>query len=103
MAVRMEKGYTAALHIARLHAVACDPAERLPVVRLRLHQLMKTRGVSAYALSKATGLTYPSAYRLSRPGGAFGRLHADTLDSLCAFFGVQPGALLVWVPAKRRR
>jgi putative transcriptional regulator len=66
------------------------------VVRLRVHELMARRGITAYALSRGAQLSYPSAYRLSRPGGRFGRLNADTLDRLCAFFQVQPGALLEW-------
>jgi DNA-binding Xre family transcriptional regulator len=57
---------------------------------------MKARRISAYALCKGTTLSYPSAYRLSRPGGRFGRLNADTLDRLCGFFKVQPGALIEW-------
>jgi DNA-binding Xre family transcriptional regulator len=68
------------------------------MVRLRVHEIMKARHISAYALSKGTNLSYPSAYRLSRAGGAFGRLHAETLDSLCVFFDLQPGSLLKWVP-----
>lgn len=68
------------------------------MVRLRIHEIMKARQISAYALSKGTTLSYPSAYRLSRSGGAFGRLHAGTLDELCRFFRLQPGALLKWVP-----
>jgi DNA-binding Xre family transcriptional regulator len=71
------------------------------MVRLQVHELMTTRGISAYKLCKGTALAYPSAYRLSRPEGRFGRLHADTLDQLCQFFHVQPGKLLQWVPAKR--
>ncbi len=71
------------------------------MVRLRIHQLMKTRGVSAYALSKGANLSYPTAYRLSRPGATFGRLHSETLDALCRFFKVQPGKLLEWVPSRR--
>jgi hypothetical protein len=46
-------------------------------------------------------LSYPSAYRLSHPEGRFGRLNADTLDRLCTFFRVQPGALLEWSPDDR--
>jgi DNA-binding Xre family transcriptional regulator len=69
------------------------------MVRLRVHELMATRGISAYKLCQGTELTYPSAYRLSRAGGRFGRLHADTLEQLCRFFQVQPGKLLQWVPA----
>jgi DNA-binding Xre family transcriptional regulator len=68
------------------------------MVRLRIHQIMKARGISAYALSKGTSLSYPSAYRLSRAGGVFGRLHSETLDTLCGFFHLQPGKLLEWVP-----
>lgn len=68
------------------------------MVRLRIHAIMKKRGITAYALSKGTDLSYPSAYRLSRAGGAFGRLHAETLDILCHFFHLQPGKLLEWVP-----
>ena len=68
------------------------------MVRLTLHQLMRERGISAYALSRGTGLSYPSAYRMSRPTGTFGRLHADTLERLCEFFQLQPGELLHWTP-----
>ena len=68
------------------------------MVRLLVDKLMKDRGITAYALSRATNLSYPSAYRLSRPGGAFGRLHSETLDRLCYFFQVQPGKLIQWVP-----
>ena len=70
------------------------------MVRLTVHQLMARRGITAYALSRGAQLSYPSAYRLSRPGGRFGRLHADTLDRLCTFFKVAPGALLEWSPSK---
>lgn len=66
------------------------------MVLLRVHELMAARGITAYSLSQGTDLTYPSAYRLSRAGGRFGRLHAETLDELCRFFKVQPGRLLRW-------
>jgi DNA-binding Xre family transcriptional regulator len=72
------------------------------MVRLTVHDLMARRGITAYALSRGAGLSYPSAYRLSRGRGSFGRLHADTLDRLCTFFEVQPGELLEWIPVKRR-
>jgi DNA-binding Xre family transcriptional regulator len=71
------------------------------MVRLTLHRLMRQRGITAYALSRGAGLSYPSAYRLSRPAGTFGRLHADTLERLCDFFGVQPGELLHWTAGRR--
>jgi DNA-binding Xre family transcriptional regulator len=68
------------------------------MVRLRIHQIMKARHISAYALSKGTTLSYPSAYRLSRKEGEFGRMHAETLNALCGFFHLQPGALIQWIP-----
>jgi DNA-binding Xre family transcriptional regulator len=71
------------------------------MVRLRIHQLMAERGITAYALSRGAQISYPSAYRLSRPGGRFGRMHADTLDRLCRFFAVQPGELMEWLPRRR--
>ena len=43
------------------------------MVRLRVHKLMAERGITAYALSRGAGLPYPTAYRLSRSGGRFGR------------------------------
>jgi DNA-binding Xre family transcriptional regulator len=64
---------------------------------------MAQRGMTAYALSQGAQLSYPSAYRLSRAQGGFGRLHADTLDRLCAFFEVQPGELLQWTPGNGRK
>ena len=70
------------------------------MVRLKISELMAQRGISAYALSQGSILPYASAYRLSRAGGVFGRLHAETLDSLCEFFNVQPGKILEWIPAK---
>lgn len=68
------------------------------MVRMKLHAVMKSRNISAYALSQGTNLSYPSAYRLSRLEGKFGRLHAETLEELCRFFQLQPGSLIEWVP-----
>lgn len=70
------------------------------MVRLQIHELMAERGITAYALSKGAPMAYPSAHRLSRPHGRFGRMHADTLDSLCQFFNVQPGKILQWIPTR---
>ena len=70
------------------------------MVKLIVSELMETRGITAYALSRGANLSYPSAYRLSRRGGVFGRMHAETLDRLCVFFRVQPGKLMQWVPGR---
>lgn len=68
------------------------------MVRLRVADLMRGRGISAYRLSRGSGLAYPTAHRLSQPSGKFGRLEVDTLNRLCEFFHVQPGELIEWVP-----
>jgi DNA-binding Xre family transcriptional regulator len=97
VAISAHEEYSAALHTARLHTrVSAVISIRISMVRLKIHELMKARNITAYALSKATKISYPSAYRLSRSGGVFGRLHAETLDALCQFFDVQPGRLLQW-------
>ena len=75
-----------------------EQAREGPLVLLRVHEIMKTRKISAYALSRGASLSYPTAYRLSRPGGSFGRLHSETLNALCVYFELQPGELLHWVP-----
>jgi DNA-binding Xre family transcriptional regulator len=102
LARRATVGYSVGVHIARLYLYSRRGHHpKGPMVRLLVHEMMARRGISAYALSRGAELSYPSAYRLSRPGGSFGRLHADTLERLCRFFAVQPGALLEWVPPKR--
>lgn len=68
------------------------------MVRLHVLELMRARGISAYALSKGADLPYPTVYRLAHSDGHFGRLHAETLDRLCTYFEVQPGKLLTWLP-----
>jgi DNA-binding Xre family transcriptional regulator len=68
------------------------------MVRLRVADLMRARGLTPYAFGKAVGITYPTAYRLARPSGDFGRLERETINRLCEFFRVQPGELIEWVP-----
>ena len=68
------------------------------VIRFHLAAILKRKGWTPYRLSRETGLTVPTAYRLADPDIEFGRFTADTLDRLCAALGVQPGELLEWVP-----
>ncbi len=93
--------YCCAAYRKATHLSAVRSHPKGPMVRLRIDRLMARRGITAYALSRGAKLSYPSAYRMSRPGGRFGRLHADTLDRLCVFFKVQPGELLEWTPGRR--
>lgn len=72
------------------------------MVRLRVAELMRQRGWTAYRFSKESGFAVSMAYRLARTDGRFGRLDADVLDRLCSVFHVQPGELLEQVQEKRR-
>lgn len=73
------------------------------MVKLKVWKLLKDRGLTAYALAKGTTLTEPRAYRLANEDGEFERLEHDAINELCAFFDVQPGELLEYVPDKKRR
>jgi DNA-binding Xre family transcriptional regulator len=73
------------------------------MVKLKVAALLKERGLTAYALAKETALTEPRAYRLASEDGQFDRLEHDAINELCAFFKVQPGELLEWIPDKKRR
>ena len=72
------------------------------VIRFRLAAVLKRKGWTPYRLSRETGLTVPTAYRLADPDIEFGRFATDTLDRLCTALEVQPGELLEWVPDRRR-
>ena len=73
------------------------------MIRFHLSSVLKKKGWTPYRLSQETGLTVPTAYRLADPKLVFGRFTADTLDRLCAALDVQPGALLEYTPATRKR
>ena len=76
------------------------------MIRFHLAAILKQKGWTPYRLSRETGLTVPTAYRLADPDLAFGRFTADTLDRLCAALAVQPGELLSHTrngPARKRR
>ena len=66
---------------------------RQGVVRLRVRQLLKTRGLSPYALAKFTGLSLNSIYRLTRATGRFRLIRADTIERLCGALRVTPSEL----------
>ena len=68
------------------------------MLRLRVAEVMHARGLTAFALSKGSGLAYATAYRISRTSAGFGRLDVNTLNRLCEYFNVQPGELIEWVP-----
>ena len=73
------------------------------MVRLRVHELLEERGWTAYRLAQEAGFTISRAYRLAREDGQFASLPAETLDSLCEAFNVEPGELLERVKGSRRK
>jgi len=66
---------------------------RRGAVRLRVRQLLATRGLSPYALAKFTGLSLNSIYRLTSASGRFRLIRADTIERLCAALRVTPSEL----------
>lgn len=74
-AIRRGGAYCAVHLIARLDPRVTRASSRQTMVRLRVHEIMKARKVSASALSRGANLSYPTAHRLSQAGGTFGRLN----------------------------
>ena len=66
---------------------------RRGVIRLRLRQVLEARKLTAYALSKFTGLSLNTIYRLTRPSGRFRLIRADTIERLCGALRVTPNDL----------
>jgi DNA-binding Xre family transcriptional regulator len=77
-------------------AMACHllPRERR-VVRLRVAELLRQRGLKPYDLITGAGFSPHASYKLASENGRFERIGADTIDRLCAFFDVTPGELFV--------
>ena len=64
-------------------------------MRLRIDELLRKRGLTAYALAKASKgrISLPMAYRLLRRRGRFTTIKSEVLDALCDVFDVTPGEL----------
>ena len=66
---------------------------RKGVLRLRLRQILRERGLTGYALAKYTGLSLNTVYRLTRPSGRFDLIQSETIELLCAALRVTPTEL----------
>lgn len=66
---------------------------RRGLLRLRLRQLLDERKVSPYGLSKFTGLSLSTIYKLTRASGRFRLIRADTIERLCGALRVTPNDL----------
>jgi DNA-binding Xre family transcriptional regulator len=73
-------------------------------VRIMVPELLKRRGQSASDLMYGARIAQGTAYRLA--AGEAEAISFDVLGSLCAYFGVPIGEVLVYVPedgSKRKR
>jgi DNA-binding Xre family transcriptional regulator len=65
-------------------------------MRVRLPELLKTSGLSVYAVAKKSGgrTSMPALYRLKHADGYATFFDAAMLEALCDVFDVKPGQLL---------
>jgi putative transcriptional regulator len=67
------------------------------MIKSRLHILMHEKGIRSVAkLSKETGLSRPTLYRIYNDSGD--RVEYGTLNALCSYFHCSVGELLEFVP-----
>ena len=75
------------------------------MLRLRLVRLLKERGMTPYALAKASGISLSHVYALVKKHDV-GRISGGTIQALCRALRCQPGDLFEYredQPAPRRR
>ena len=65
-------------------------------ITLRVAELLKTKGWTAYRLAKEARISLTLAYRVAKPKARMSRFDHDTLEKLCVVFHCQPGDLLHW-------
>jgi hypothetical protein len=70
------------------------------MIRLRVAELLRVRGWTAYRLAREAHLPLATAYRLADPAYVPERLEVATLERLANIFKIGPGELLDRVPAK---
>jgi DNA-binding Xre family transcriptional regulator len=65
-------------------------------MRVRLPELLKSSGLTVYAVAKASGdrVSTTALYRLKRTNGRVRYFDNTLLEALCDVFGVEPGELL---------
>lgn len=66
------------------------------LMRLRLPELLEARGLSPYALAKASAgrISMSTAYRVVQKKGRLANFDAEMLDAICDVLGVKPAELL---------
>jgi len=71
------------------------------MLEVRIDQLLKARGRTFYWLSKETGVSHTTLWRLKK-GRALG-INFITLEKLCETLDCQPGDMFTFMKQKRQR
>jgi DNA-binding Xre family transcriptional regulator len=66
------------------------------VIKVKVPELLKQRGLNATDLMRKANIAYATAYRLSKGKGT--AISFDVLDALCKFFEVQVKDILEYTP-----
>lgn len=75
------------------------------LMRIRINELLASRGMTPYALAKASRgrISMSTAYRLKESEGRLETYAAEMLEAMCEIFEVGPGDLLERdTPSKRK-
>lgn len=72
-------------------------------MRLRIPELLKSRGITPYALAKRSAgrISLSTVYRLVERRGQLSTYSADLLNALCDVLDIKPGELFERDTAKR--
>lgn len=65
-------------------------------ITLRVAELLKAKGWTAYQLAKKAKISLTLAYRVARPHARFHRYDAETLEKLCLALDCDLSELLRW-------
>jgi DNA-binding Xre family transcriptional regulator len=68
------------------------------VIKVKVPELLKQRGLNATDLMRKANIAYATAYRLSKGEGT--AISFDVLDALCEFFQVKVEDILEFVSEK---
>jgi DNA-binding Xre family transcriptional regulator len=69
---------------------------RESVIKVKVPELLKQRGLNATDLMRKANIAYATAYRLSKGQGT--AISFDVLNALCKFFDVQVKDILEYIP-----
>ena len=66
------------------------------MLKLRIAEIMESKGMTTQALKERAGIAYGTALDLKK--GSARRIDLATLDKVCSALGASPGELFLYVP-----